>query len=108
MTLYVANSRANPDLITSLLFFDFCTCEYIRVNPDMTFLYLGPLNNKSIDQVLGLRVHRKSLIRSVKTLFKPLLNDGKKNLFLYTFENKNGIVALDDRDLNNQFFEKLE
>lgn len=109
MTLYVTNLKAKQSLVTSFLFFDLYTGEYVRVQPHMSFLYLAPLNNESIDQVIKSFGHRKKLAKNIKSIFSNAENKlGTKNLFLYTFGNKNGIVILDHEDLSQEFFEKLE
>jgi len=107
MTLYVTNLKAKHSLVTSFLFFDLYTGKYIRVHPHMTFLYLAPLNNESIDQVIKASGHGKNAAKNIKLIFSKN-SFGTKKLFLYTFGSGNGIVILDDEDLNQEFFEKLE
>lgn len=109
MTLYVTNLKTKQILATSFLFFDLYTGEYIRVQPYMTFLYLAPLSDELINHVIKVSGHRRALAKSIKSIFSNVQNKfGTKKLFLYTFGVRNGIVILDDEDLKQEFFEKLE
>jgi hypothetical protein len=65
------------------------------------------LNNESIDQVIKASGHGKNAAKNIKLIFSKN-SFGTKKLFLYTFGSGNGIVILDDEDLNQEFFEKLE